>query len=236
MEFKSYCSSSAGNLYELTDSAGASILLECGVSHRKLRKLTGFRSDYQGCLVTHSHQDHGKAAKQLMLDGMELYMSHGTAMELGLEHVNIVKHNDEFAVGDFLIKAFNVYHDTDEPLGWLIRSKVDGDILVFATDTVNLRYKFPGINLLAIEANYDKDLLAEREHVPDKVRHRVTNTHMEISVLCDYLRTLDLSNCREVYLLHLSDGQSNARDFEERVRKCVPEHTRVTVCPKENKK
>ena len=109
---------------------------------------------------------------------------------------------------------------------------MDGDVLAFATDTVNLRYRFPGLNILAIEANYDKVILARCEKLPDKVRHRIENAHMEIDTLCDYLSSLDLSVCREIHLLHLSDATSHEEKFITKVKKAVPEGIKVTASKK----
>ena len=81
-----------------------------------------------------------------------------------------------------------------------------------------------------MEANYDASILARCERMPEKVRHRVTNSHMEIQTLCRYLRTLDLSACRVLYLLHLSNAASSEGRFIERVRQVVPQHVRVIVC------
>ena len=105
-------------------------------------------------------------------------------------------------------------------------------MLAFATDTVNLRYRFPGLNILAIEANYDKVILARCEKLPEKVRHRIENSHMEIDTLCDYLRSLDLSVCREIHLLHLSDATSHEEKFIDKVKKTVPNNIKVTACKK----
>ena len=149
-----------------------------------------------------------------------------------VDTVHLIESMEQFNVGSFDIVPFTTFHDAKEPLGFLIKSRVDGDVLAFATDTVNLRYKFPGLNILAIEANYDKGILERCEKLPDKVRHRITNTHMEIDVLCDYLKSLDLSECREIHLLHLSDATSHEGKFLDKVSRAVPGHVEVKICPK----
>ena len=55
---------------------------------------------------------------------------------------------------------------------------------------------------------------------------------MEIDTLCDYLKSLDLSECREIQLLHLSDAMSREYEFIYRVKKAVPETVKVTACEK----
>ena len=232
MKFQSLASSSAGNAYIVSDN-DTRILLECGVSHKKLQKLSGFSlSEFQACFVSHEHKDHSKAVAELISRGMEVYMSQGTADELNVDAVKLIEHMEQVNVGSLDIVPFTTFHDAAEPLGFLVKSRVDGDVLAFATDTVNLRYKFPGLNILAIEANYDKHILERCERMPEKVRHRITNSHMEIDTLCDYLRSLDLSQCREIHLLHLSDATSHEGHFMNKVARAVPSGIEITACEK----
>ena len=232
MRFEALASSSAGNAYVVSDQE-TRILLECGVSHSKLQKLSGFKlSEFQACLVSHEHKDHAKSVSELISRGMEVYMSQGTAEALETEGVSTVESMEQFNVGSLDIVPFATFHDAREPLGFLIKSRVDGDVLAFATDTVNLRYKFPGLNILAIEANYDKAILERCEKIPEKVRYRITNSHMEIDTLCDYLRTLDLTHGREIHLLHLSDATSHEGHFINKVARAVPPWVEVTACKK----
>lgn len=232
MRFTSLASSSAGNAY-IVDDRDTRILIECGIPLKKLLKLSGLPSSaFAACLVSHEHKDHAKSALELIERGMDVYMSAGTADALGARGARLIEHMEQFAVGSFDVVPFTTFHDAEEPLGFLIKSRVDGDVLAFATDTVNLRYKFPGLNILAIEANYDKSVLAQCEKLPEKVRHRIANSHMEIDTLCDYLRTLDLSECREIHLLHLSDATSREADFVKKVEQAVPEKVRVSACEK----
>lgn len=256
MIFQPLASSSGGNAYIVADDQ-TRLLLEAGVGHRKLQKLAGFAlSDFQGCLVSHEHKDHCKAVEELISRGMPVYMSRGTAEALWsdrteedgeeiatahkgprndiafLEAVTEIRSMEQFTIGTLDIVPFATFHDAREPLGFLVKSRLDGDTLAFATDTVNLRYRFPGVNLLAIEANYDKEILNRCERMPEKVRYRITNSHMEIDTLCDYLRGLDLSRCREVILLHLSAATSHEGHFINKVARCVPNWVTVTAAGK----
>ena len=170
MRFEALASSSSGNAYIVSDQ-DTRILLECGVSHNKLQKLSGFKlSEFQACLVSHEHKDHAKSVAELISRGMEVYMSQGTAEALETDGVTLIENMEQFNVGSLDIVPFTTFHDAAEPLGFLVKSRVDGDVLAFATDTVNLRYKFPGLNILAIEANYDKQILERCERIPEKVR------------------------------------------------------------------
>ena len=230
-------SSSHGNVYIVSDR-DTHILLECGVSHKNLKKLCGFTTaQLAACLISHEHKDHSACVRDLIASGMPVYMSSGTAEALELEGALLdaaqaVEHGKQLTIGTIDIVPFTTFHDAKEPLGFLFKSRVDGESLAFATDTVNLAYQFSELTILAVEANYDKYILERCEKMPEKVRHRITNTHMEIDVLCDYLRTLDLSSCREIYLLHLSDGTSHEDHFINKVRRAVPDGIQITACPK----
>ena len=232
MTFTSLASSSHGNAY-IVDDGCTRLLLECGLSFRRLKQLAGFGvSRLSAVLISHEHKDHSRCAADLIKAGLPVYMSEGTADALELEGAGIIADREQFSVGTMQVVPFRVFHDAADPLGFLIKSEVDGDVLVMATDTVSLAYSFPGASIMALEANYDAEILSKCDRIPDKVRRRITNSHMEINTLCDYLFTLDLANCREIWLLHLSDATSRERDFMQKIAKVVPPWCKVAVCPK----
>ncbi len=232
MKFEALASSSHGNAYIVSDR-DTHILLECGLSYKKLRTLADYRlSELSACLVSHEHKDHAKCVTELIKSGLPVYMSEGTADALDLELVEVIKDREQFSVGTLDIVPFATFHDAREPLGFLIRSRIDGESVAFATDTVNLRYQFRNLTMLAIEANFDENILARCEKMPEKVRDRITRTHMEITTLCNYLCSLELFSCKKIYLLHLSDATSHEGHFINKVARCVPRHVQVTACPK----
>lgn len=237
MRFQSLASSSQGNAYIVSDDC-THILLECGVSHKKLQQLCGFRiTALDGCIVSHEHKDHCKCVEKILSSGVPVYLSQGTARALELPEKLLdlateMESGKQFTIGSLDVLPFSTFHDAQEPLGFVMQSRVDGDILAFATDTVNLPYNFPGVNLLAVEANFQQDVLDRCERMPEKTRHRVSNTHMEIDKLCDCLRRMDLSRCREIYLLHLSGATSHEGQFINKVRRAVPWYVTVSVCPR----
>lgn len=228
MTFTPLASSSHGNAYLVNDGQTV-LMLECGLPERKLRQLcSGPLANLGGVLVSHEHSDHSKSAGKLIAKGLKVYLSAGTADALGItENYIEMADREQFSIGTMDVVPFAVFHDAQEPLGFLIRSRVDSDLLAFATDTVNLGYRFPGVNILALEANYDRDILDKSERMPDKVKRRITNCHMEIGTLCRYLQTLDLSQCRELWLLHLSDATSHEAQFIYRAARHVPAGCKV---------
>ena len=237
MRFQSLASSSHGNAYIVNDGS-THILLECGVAHKKLQLLCGFSTTaFDACVISHEHKDHSACVEKIIASGVDVYMSQGTAAKLDLSEKLLdqayeIRSGEKFAIGTIDVLPFPTMHDAQEPLGFVMQSRLDGDILAYAIDTVNIPYNFPGVNLLAVEANFDQAILDRCQRIPEKVRHRISNTHMEIDMLCKCLRRMDLSRCRELYLLHLSDATSHEGHFINKVARSVPAHVKVSVCPR----
>lgn len=245
MTFESIASSSHGNAYVVA-SGRSRLLIEAGIAHRTLIRALGDFPD--AALLTHEHKDHSRCVKELLMDGVPVYMSLGTALALdcaalvaesdteqsyiGTDGAQLLEADKTYQIGGFKVRPFRTFHDCAEPLGFFIVDQ-DGESLVFATDTVNMAYRFlPPVTILAVEANHNAEILARSERMPVKTRERVANTHMEISRLCRQLRRMDLSRCREIVLLHLSDATSNENDFIYRVERAVPKGIKVSAAPR----
>ena len=237
MIFQSLASSSSGNAYLVSDG-NTNILIECGLSHKKLQQACGFKlTSLDAVLISHEHKDHSQCVDKLLASGIPVYLSQGTARALELpekllDMATEMIAGEQFTVGTMVIKPFSTFHDAQEPMGFVMQSTVDWDVFAFATDTVNLPYNFPGVNILAVEANFQTSILERCERMPEKTRHRIANTHMEIDKLCECLRHMDLRSCRELWLLHLSSAMSHEGQFVNKVIRAVPAWVQVKSCPK----
>ena len=237
MIFQSLASSSSGNAYLVSDGQ-TNILIECGLSHKKLQQACGFKlTSLDAVLISHEHKDHSQCVEKILSSGIPVYLSQGTARALELpekllDMATEMIAGEQFTVGTMVIKPFSTFHDAQEPMGFVMQSQVDWDVFAFATDTVNLPYNFPGVNILALEANFQQDILDRSERMPEKTKKRVSNTHMEIDKLCECLRRMDLRSCRELWLLHLSSAMSHEGQFVNKVMRAVPHWVQVKSCPK----
>lgn len=237
MIFQSLASSSSGNAYLVSDGQ-THILIECGLSHKKLQQACGFKlTSLDAVLISHEHKDHSQCVEKILSSGIPVYLSQGTARALELpekllDMATEMVAGEQFTVGTMVIKPFSTFHDAQEPMGFVMQSTVDWDVFAFATDTVNLPYNFPGVNILALEANFQQDILDRSERMPEKTKKRVSNTHMEIDKLCECLRRMDLRSCRELWLLHLSSAMSHEGQFVYKVQRAVPRWVQVKSCPK----
>ena len=81
-------SSSHGNAY-LVEDGTTCLLIECGVSWKKLQKLTGFGvSGIAGCLISHEHKDHAGCYEQLIRSGVPSTPAVGQRKHLGANSWN----------------------------------------------------------------------------------------------------------------------------------------------------
>jgi phosphoribosyl 1,2-cyclic phosphodiesterase len=230
IEIKSLASGSSGNAYRVSDSK-TPLLLECGISYKKLQEGLEFRlSEIEGCLVTHSHLDHSKESEKLFSSGIDVYMSKGTADKLNLKshRLKIIKAHEQFNINDWSILPFDVHHDDPEPLNFLIQKGEEK--LVYLTDTFYCKYKFNDLNYIMIECNYSKKILDENiaaGKVPMIHRNRLLKSHFSLQNVKDFLKANDLSKVREIWLLHLSDRNSNAKLFKEEIQELTGKMVKV---------
>lgn len=222
IQFLGFGSSSSGNCYHVTDGH-TELLIEAGIRFSDIRKALGFRvSRLAGVLITHEHLDHSRAAADLAKAGIDIYASAGTIAARGLKghRVKPIEPKKQFAIGTWTIMPFDVEHDAEQPLGFLLANQA-GEKLVFITDSYYCRYTFSGLTHIAVECNYslrilDDNIAAGRVH--PAMRRRLMRSHFSLENVMDFLRANDLSRVEEIHLLHLSDNNSDEAYFRRRVQ------------------
>lgn len=228
---------SSGNCYKVKIGR-ATLLLECGLPYKVIQKKLDFKvSEIDACLVTHEHMDHAKAVKDLMKAGVDCYMTKGTAEALkvnGHRLHNFYKNPDRGwqynfkLLKDLIILPFEAVHDVAEPVSYFIKTRDDKESLVFVTDTAYMKYKIPACDVLMIECNYVKSRLDENVrlgNINTNLRNRIVKNHLSLESLVEALRAASLDRCRKIYLLHLSDGNSD----EKLIKRTIQERTGVEV-------
>lgn len=221
IEITALASSSKGNCYRITDGH-TPLLLECGINYRDIQKGFDFRmSEVAGCLVTHEHGDHCKSIKDVLKAGIDVYTSSGTVEALSINHhrIKTVRAKEQFQLGTWTILPFDVQHDVSEPLGFLLANQA-GEKLLFATDTYYIKYRFQGLTHVMVECNYSMKILNENilnGRTPKVMEKRLMRSHFSLENLKDFLLANDLKKVKEIWLLHLSDSNSNAEQFKHEV-------------------
>ena len=218
MDIKIIASGSSGNAYLIGDGK-TRLLLDAGIPFKRIQIGCGFRtSSIDACLVTHRHGDHAAAIPKLLQRGMTVYSNADVAgIYPGVQSVEVRK---EFHVGTLRILPFEAEHDVP-CYGYQVTSEETGEKLVYITDSAYVRYTFTGLTHIMVEANYAQEIMIENvrdERVPLSLAARVMETHMSIETLLDLLRSNDMSKVRQIYLLHLSDNNSDAEAFKKMVQ------------------
>ena len=233
MDITVIASGSSGNAYRISDGDTA-LLLDAGIPLQRIKQALNFRvRDLAGCLVTHAHGDHAKAAGDLAKAGVDVYTSQGTidACRLAGHRIKPVKALQEVMIGTFAVLPFDVQHDAPEPLGFLLTSRRTGEKLLYFTDTYYLKYRFTGLTHIMGECNYSMDIVEQsvrNGYIPPELVPRLIKSHMSLEHFLDLLKANDLHEVKQIYLLHLSNNNSDAERFCEAVQKLTG--TEVYVC------
>ncbi len=221
MELKVIGTGSTGNAYVLENEKEA-LLIECGVRFSEIKKALNFNiRKVAGCLVSHSHGDHAKSISDVLKVGIDVYASTDTFTNTntGIIHrTHFIFPKTTYKIGGFTVMPFDVKHDVP-CLGFLI-SHVDCGKVLFITDTYYCKYTFPGLNNIIVEANYSKEIIMQKmgpESGKEFLKNRIIQSHFSIENCKDLLKANDLSSVNNIVLIHLSDGNSNEKNFQSEV-------------------
>lgn len=221
MRLKVLGSSSLGNCYIL-QGENEKLIIEAGVKYSDILQGIDFKvKDVVGCLISHEHGDHAKSVQKLASAGIDIYSSEGTFRALEPRHhrYKSVEKLKIYKIGAFSILPFGIEHDCNEGLGFLIKHDEMG-VMLFATDTYYLVNKFPKVNHFLIECNYSEKILTaniESGRLDRRRAKRVRRSHFALRNLKVFFQSNDLSEARNIILLHLSDSNSNEKEFEEEI-------------------
>lgn len=223
MDINVIASGSSGNSTMICDGESA-LLLDAGISIKDLERGSGWTlSRASACLVTHEHQDHSKACKDLAKRGIDIYASEGTLRAIKVEghRAKIVCPLKRFVVGTFTIIGFDVKHDAAEPMGFLIHSNITSEKVLYVVDTAYIKYLPQGLTHIIIECNHGNKELRESVDngtISADLAKRITRNHFSLERLLDFLKSIDLSATQEIHLVHLSDNNSNEERFKREVQ------------------
>lgn len=216
MRLKCLGSSSAGNCYLLTSNSGETLILDCGIPIKEIKKGLDWNvKDVVGVLCTHKHLDHSKSVEDFEAMGIQIL-----APYLGdsCKPINM---------GEFTVKPFDLttidgnWTHTDangEPCpiyGFLITHKEMGKML-YITDCEVVKWKFKGINHILLGVNYDKDLI-DRDNT-GKANH-VFRGHLSIDTACDFVKANYSDSLQNVIMCHLSAENADSDSFIEKMKK-----------------
>ena len=212
-------SSSKGNCIHIDDGV-SSLLLDAGLPYSKIARAVDV-NQVEAVLITHRHLDHSKSVPELARRGLDVFCNSDTALASALDPSFVVqsKGGVQRETANWYILPFDVQHDVP-CLGYLIESKNTGAKLVYAVDMPSIDYDFTGVTHWLLECNFAEDLL-EAGNYNEFLKNRVRRSHMSEGNLIAFLRSSDLSKTQEIWLLHMSDANSDEKRFIDNIQQAV---------------
>lgn len=226
IHFEPIMSSSAGCCYMLTSSFKHPILLDCGIpTNKQTEQLLGSVikiSELEACLISHSHLDHSMQGCFLSKFGVPLVASEETLDSIRSRCKSLAEQPVEplknYQYGQWKIMPFECVHDCPGTYGFAIEGF--GARCLYLTDSAYCKYKFDRLTHIFIECNHSAELVKANtrsgEIGTDRYK-RTTQNHMSLERLITMLKANDLSQCKEIHLLHLSDSNSDEKAFKKAV-------------------
>ena len=213
-------SNSSGNAYAL-DAGGEILLLEAGCKLSEVKAAIGFRvTDVVGCLVSHAHGDHSKYAFDYAKSGIHIYCNQDVAdkKRFPFDSATVLVASATKTIGSFRIVPIELYHDVPN-FGYLVNHPSMGTLL-FASDTYKMGFIIKGVDHWLIEANYDDRILkmnVQEGRIDRAQANRLMLSHLSIDNTIHYLNECGAETAKTITLCHLSERNSDARMFADRV-------------------
>lgn len=250
-------SSSAGNCYiiELKNGSRTStIMVECGIPAKSILTKSmeaGVQiENVEACLITHYHGDHSKAIGDVVRWGIPVYTHKETLAHCGADGEALEEMKVRKIAPGIAVLPFPVMHDAEGSLGFVI--KTPDECVIFVNDCKYWEPNLSGFkpDYVFIECNYwEKQVYAqindlhkqmaaggmsghEKRECSAKIRQyeRNVNAHMSLAGCIRSLRKLDLSRCKAIFLMHMSDGNANEYEMKSAVERETG--VRTLVCKK----
>ena len=216
MRFAILASGSSGNA-TVVEAGGTSILIDCGLSVRRLEHRAvelGFAlSKLAGIAVTHEHGDHiGGVATLARRYSIPVYMTHGTrtASSFSDAHdidIREISPHEPFRVDALTVQPAPVPHDAKEPCQFVIDhddTRV-GVLTDLGSETPHIQQHFADCSALILEFNHDPKMLSDCQY-PESVKTRIAGSHGHFSnrQAQDLLRKLVSKRTHHVLAAHIS--------------------------------
>lgn len=214
-------SSSSGNSYILEASDGV-LIIECGMPFIEVKKAIDFKiGRIVGAIVTHQHGDHAKYIAEYLKSAIrvcalkDVFDAHTLKQRIFCKTIEPMH---GYRIGTFKVFALPVEHDVP-CVGFVIEHAEMGKML-FITDTMMFEYRIENLSHILIEANYSDEILdynIENSITPASMRPRLLQSHMEIKTTEHILQSSNLDSVNEIVLIHLSNNNSDAEQFKQRI-------------------
>lgn len=194
MKINVIATGSAGNLYELIDKAGNSMLIEAGMPRTTYIKYRVGKLPPEMCIISHQHMDHAKYKGEF-----EALFPTYLAQEQNTSQ-------------NWKAFGFKMKHGETSSLSFIIKSLVEDEFLFFGTDMEMGNYSdlfkslnFYNVENFLIECNYN-DCLIHCKDVTDNMRAQCKR-HLGDNALISFIKASGAKNPR-IITIHGSNRLS----------------------------
>jgi phosphoribosyl 1,2-cyclic phosphodiesterase len=211
VRFASLGSGSRGNAWVI-EVGRTRILLDCGFGPRslatRLARVGLTPQDLAAIVITHEHTDHtGGIAACVRRYGIDVFMTHGTAVALDGIAPRIFDAHAPFAIGDIEVTPFTVPHDAREPVQFVFSDGASrlGVLTDTGCVTPHIVDMLSACAALVLECNHDATLLANGRY-PPHLKRRIAGRygHLDNAAAADLLTKIDRSRLQHIIAAHLS--------------------------------
>ncbi len=218
MRVVSLASGSRGNAY-VVEHAGFALLIDCGLTVRTLRARVAACGDLPPCplgvLLTHAHGDHTAGLPRFLKCHPDLPVfanamtAEAVAHEFKIDESAFVcfENGQAFDVGPFSVLPFSIPHDTNDPVGYLV--KADGVTYFHGTDIGtpldSIGVRLAEADCATLESNHDPVMLRQSGRPPCLVQ-RIAGPrgHLSNDQACELVRRFASLRLKRLALAHLS--------------------------------
>lgn len=225
-------SGSSGNGYAI-ETDNEILLLEAGCRAKEMKEAINFQiSKVVGMFITHSHVDHCEYVRQYMNSGFPIYTNDETQEFIETkygEKVIGIPEMEAVQVGKFKVTGFYLPHNGTPCFGYCLEHPETGR-MVFLTDFELCEWNFrtKKLNHIFIEANYSNELI---DYSFPNAKH-VLLGHCELETSLDFIESNITDSLKNVVLLHLSDRNSDEKEFCSAVQSIVGPVVNVEIAGK----
>lgn len=223
LRYACLASGSKGNCHALTDGDRI-LLVDAGLSLLQIRTRLGALgwdpARVAGVALTHEHSDHIAALPVLLRrTGWPLFATAGTRAALALEvpaaRWRPLRPGHPLDWEGWRVLPFSIPHDAVDPVAF--RVEAGGEAVAVVTDlghpTALVADHCRDLDLLALEANHDVQMLREGPY-PPQLKARILSRigHLSNAAMAELLEAIRSPRLRAVVLAHLSE-QNNLPDL-----------------------
>lgn len=237
--------SSKGNCSVIESSDGHLLIIDAGIKYKTVDKEIGYRlHKADALLITHVHKDHTAFLTDFTNCGIDTFLGEKTRSELirgpYIGFFITVNENTRIDKPGFVVKPIGMQHTNSngtpcECFGFFIMDKSTGEKMLWATDTQYIKNKFSPLEYYCIESNYfeKNNYDGEFDYLEKSVEQRRLLSHMSFESAIKFLKMQDLSKCKEIRLLHLSNSLSE--EDKKKMKRKLRSEIRSQILGKEVK-